>query len=54
MVWGKLTKDERLKTKGWEQKLAGLIQERYTVTHDKALRQAKHFFAIKLNAPPLL
>jgi len=45
IAWGKLTEDELLKSEGHEQKLAGLIQERYAVTRDEADAQIKKFFA---------
>lgn len=45
IAWGKLTQDELLKIEGHEQKLSGLIQERYAVTRDEALRQVKAFFS---------
>lgn len=45
IAWGKLTEDELLRLEGHEQKLAGLVQERYAVTRDEADRQVKDFFA---------
>jgi len=45
IAWGKLTEDELLKLEGHEQKLAGLVQERYAITRDEADRQVKDFFA---------
>ncbi|MDR3416654.1 MAG: CsbD family protein [Nevskia sp.] len=45
IAWGKLTEDELLKSEGHEQKLAGLVQERYAVTRDEADKQVKSFFA---------
>lgn len=44
IAWGKLTEDELLKLEGHEQKLAGLIQERYAITRDEADKQVKAFF----------
>lgn len=44
IAWGKLTEDELLRLEGHEQKLAGLIQERYAVTRDEADKQVKSFF----------
>ena len=44
IAWGKLTEDELLKSEGHEQKLAGLIQERYAITRDEADKQIKGFF----------
>jgi uncharacterized protein YjbJ (UPF0337 family) len=44
IAWGKLTEDELLKLEGQEQKLAGLVQERYAITRDEADRQVKSFF----------
>lgn len=44
ILWGKLTDDELLKVEGHEQKLAGLIQERYAVTREEAEKQVKGFF----------
>jgi uncharacterized protein YjbJ (UPF0337 family) len=44
IAWGKLTEDELLKLEGHEQKLAGLVQERYAITRDEADKQVKAFF----------
>jgi uncharacterized protein YjbJ (UPF0337 family) len=44
IAWGKLTEDELLKSEGHQQKLAGLVQERYAVTRDEADKQIKAFF----------
>ncbi len=44
IAWGKLTEDELLKIEGHQQKLVGLVQERYAVTRDEADRQVKSFF----------
>lgn len=44
-TWGKLTDDELLKLEGHEQKLAGLVQERYGITRQVAEQQARQFFA---------
>jgi len=44
IAWGKLTEDELLKLEGHEQKLAGLVQERYAITRDEADKQVKNFF----------
>ncbi len=43
IAWGKLTEDELLKSEGHEQKLAGLVQERYAITRDEAEKQVKNF-----------
>jgi len=43
IAWGKLTEDELLKSEGKQQKLAGLIQERYAITRDEAEKQVKQF-----------
>jgi uncharacterized protein YjbJ (UPF0337 family) len=45
IAWGELTEDEILKVEGREDKLAGVIQERYAVTRGEAERQVKDFFA---------
>ena len=45
ILWGKLTEDELLKLEGHEQKLTGLVQERYAITRDEAEKQVKNFFA---------
>ena len=45
IAWGELTEDELLKSEGQQQKLAGLVQERYAVTRDEADKQIKAFFA---------
>ena len=47
VMWGKLTEDELLKTEGHEQKLAGLIQERYALDAAVAEEQAKKFLGEK-------
>lgn len=44
ITWGKLMDDELLKLEGHEQKLAGLVQERYAITRDEAEKQVKAFF----------
>ncbi len=44
IAWGNLTEDELLKVEGHEQKLAGLIQERYAITREEAMAQVKAFF----------
>ncbi len=44
IAWGKLTDDELLKAEGHVQKLAGLVQERYAISHDEANKQVKSFF----------
>ena len=44
MAWGKLTEDELLQSEGHAEKLAGLVQERYAITHDEAEKQVKSFF----------
>ncbi len=44
IAWGKLTEDELLRLEGHEQKLAGLVQERYAITRDEATKQVKDFF----------
>lgn len=43
IVWGKLTDDELLESKGHAQKLAGLIQERYAVSREEAEKQVEQF-----------
>lgn len=43
LAWGKLTEDELLKAEGRQEKLAGLIQERYGIAKDEADRQVKEF-----------
>jgi uncharacterized protein YjbJ (UPF0337 family) len=45
IAWGKLTEDELLKIAGHQQKLSGLIQQRYAITRDEALRQVRAFFS---------
>ena len=46
IAWGKLTEDELLKAEGHQEKLTGLVQERYAITRDEADRQVKSFFDI--------
>jgi len=43
IAWGKLTEDELLQSEGHEQKLAGLVQERYAVTAQEARKQVNAF-----------
>ncbi|MDB5976302.1 MAG: ral stress protein CsbD [Nevskia sp.] len=45
IAWGELTEDELLKIEGHQQKLIGLVQERYAITRDEADRQVKSFFS---------
>lgn len=45
IAWGKLTEDELLRLEGHQQKLAGLVQERYAISRDEADKQVKDFFA---------
>lgn len=42
--WGKLTEDELLQIQGHQQKLTGLIQERYAITRAEARQQVRSFF----------
>lgn len=44
IMWGKLTDDELLKLEGHQDRLTGLVQERYAVSRDEADRQVKSFF----------
>lgn len=44
VAWGKLTDDELLQAEGHQQKLTGLVQERYAITRDEAEKQVKKFF----------
>lgn len=44
IAWGNLTEDELLKSEGREQKLAGLVQERYAISREEAYNQVKEFF----------
>lgn len=43
IAWGKLTEDELLKSEGHEEKLTGLVQQRYAITRDEAKKQVKKF-----------
>ena len=45
MAWGKLTEAELLQIEGHEQKLSGLIQQRYAITRAEAVKQVKAFFS---------
>jgi uncharacterized protein YjbJ (UPF0337 family) len=42
-AWGKLTEDELLQSEGHQQKLAGLVQERYAITREEAEKQVNDF-----------
>ena len=44
IAWGKLTEDELLQAEGHQQKLTGLVQERYAITRDEAEQQVTKFF----------
>jgi uncharacterized protein YjbJ (UPF0337 family) len=44
VAWGELTDDELLKVEGHEEKLAGLIEQRYAISREEAETQVKHFF----------
>ena len=44
IAWGKLTEDELLKLEGQQQKLTGLVQERYAITREEAEKQVNNFF----------
>lgn len=44
VAWGKLTDDELLQAEGHQQKLTGLVQERYAITRDEAEKQVTKFF----------
>lgn len=43
LAWGKLTEDELLQAEGRQDKLAGLIQERYGIAREEAEKQVKEF-----------
>lgn len=43
VLWGKLTDDELLQTEGHAQKLAGLVQQRYSTTREAAEKQVHDF-----------
>jgi uncharacterized protein YjbJ (UPF0337 family) len=43
LAWGKLTEDELLQAEGRQDKLAGLIQERYAIAREEAEKQVKEF-----------
>lgn len=45
IAWGKLTEDELLKLEGHQEKLTGLVQERYAISRDEADKQVKKFFS---------
>jgi uncharacterized protein YjbJ (UPF0337 family) len=45
LMWGKLTEDELLAAEGRQEKLVGLIQERYAITKAEAEKQVKEFFS---------
>lgn len=45
ILWGRLTDDELLKTEGHADRLAGLVQQRYSITLDEATKQVKGFLA---------
>ncbi|WP_293002862.1 CsbD family protein [Nevskia sp.] len=42
-LWGKLTDDELTQAEGNVDRLAGLVQERYGISHDQARKQVNDF-----------
>jgi uncharacterized protein YjbJ (UPF0337 family) len=44
VAWGKLTDDELLQVQGRQERLVGLVQERYGVTRSEADQQVRRFF----------
>ncbi|WP_447593895.1 CsbD family protein [Aquipseudomonas campi] len=44
IVWDDLTLDEVIKSGGDAQKLIGLVEKRYGMTHDEARKQVMSFF----------
>lgn len=44
-MWGKITEDELLKIEGEQQKLTGLIQQRYAISQAEAQKQVTSFFS---------
>lgn len=48
-AWGRLTDDELTEIEGEEEKLSGLIQERYAITREEAKEQVKDFFDKHMN-----
>lgn len=47
IAWARLTEDELLESEGHQDKLAGLVQERYAVTRDEANRRVRNFLAAR-------
>jgi uncharacterized protein YjbJ (UPF0337 family) len=45
IIWGKLTERELLESQGHEQRLIGLLKDRYSMTGDAAEDQVKSFLA---------
>ena len=43
IIWGKLTDDELLRSEGHEEKLTGLVEERYAITRAEAKKQVNGF-----------
>jgi uncharacterized protein YjbJ (UPF0337 family) len=44
LTWDRISESELLTLEGHEQKLSGLIQERYAITRDEAIAQVRAFF----------
>jgi uncharacterized protein YjbJ (UPF0337 family) len=44
-AWARLTDDELLRLEGNQERLAGLVQERYALSRAEADRQVERFFA---------
>ncbi|WP_072897505.1 CsbD family protein [Hydrocarboniphaga daqingensis] len=43
VIWGKLTDDELLRSEGHEEKLTGLVEERYAISRAEAKKQVNGF-----------
>lgn len=47
IAWAKLTEDELLASEGRQDKLVGLVQERYAITRDEADRRVRNFMNVR-------
>lgn len=44
-TWGKLTEDDLSKVEGEEERLVGVVQERYGVSREEAKKQVDEWFS---------
>lgn len=47
IAWAKLSVDELLESEGRQDKLVGLVQERYALSRDEASRRVRNFMELR-------